>query len=73
MKPDMVSVIPNAVDAHVFTPDTSRRTPGKSELYFLPFIFWHKSTSFLSGLSMMWTIQDQNTAMQLIEIKSNIS
>ena len=39
MKPDMVSVIPNAVDGHVFTPDTSRRTPGKSELCFLPFKF----------------------------------
>ena len=37
MKPHMVSVIPNAVDGHVFTPDASRRTPGKSELCFLPF------------------------------------
>ena len=73
MKPDMVSVIPNAVDGHVFTPDTSRRTPGKSELCFLPFKFWFISTSFLSGNSIMWTIGDQDTALQWIEIKSNIS
>ena len=32
MKPDMVSVIPNAVDANVFTPDVSKKIPGKSEL-----------------------------------------
>ena len=31
MKPDMVSVIPNAVDANVFTPDVSKKIPGKSE------------------------------------------
>ena len=33
MNPRMVSVIPNAVDADVFTPDTSQKTKGKSEFY----------------------------------------
>lgn len=33
MNPRMVSVIPNAVDADVFTPDTSKKTKGKSEFY----------------------------------------
>ena len=33
MNPRMVSVIPNAVDADVFTPDTSQKTKGKSEIY----------------------------------------
>ena len=33
MNPRMVSVIPNAVDADVFTPDTSKKTKGKSEIY----------------------------------------
>ena len=31
MNPCMVSVIPNAVDANVFTPDVSKKIPGKSE------------------------------------------
>ena len=31
MNPGMVSVIPNAVDANVFTPDVSKKIPGKSE------------------------------------------
>jgi len=31
MNPGMVSVIPNAVDANVFTPDISKKIPGKSE------------------------------------------
>ena len=31
LKPAMVSVIPNAVDAACFTPDPSKRTPGRSE------------------------------------------
>lgn len=31
MKPDMVSVIPNAVDANVFTPDASKKTSGKGK------------------------------------------
>ena len=31
IKPDMVSVIPNAVDATMFVPDPSKRTPGKGE------------------------------------------
>jgi phosphatidylinositol glycan class A protein len=30
IKPEMVSVIPNAVDATVFTPDPSKRHHGKS-------------------------------------------
>ena len=29
IKPDLVSVIPNAVDATMFVPDPSKRTPGK--------------------------------------------
>ena len=29
IKPDCVSVIPNAVDATMFVPDPSKRTPGK--------------------------------------------
>ena len=33
MNPQMVSVIPNAVDANVFTPDTSKKTLGKSKCY----------------------------------------
>lgn len=31
MNPGMVSVIPNAVDANVFTPDILKKIPGKSE------------------------------------------
>lgn len=33
MNPRMVSVIPNAVDANAFTPDSSKKTSGKSEWY----------------------------------------
>ena len=33
MNPCMVSVIPNAVDANVFMPDVSKKTPGKSEFH----------------------------------------
>lgn len=33
MNPCMVSVIPNAVDANVFTPDITKKITGKSELY----------------------------------------
>ena len=32
LQPSMVSVIPNAVDASMFTPDVSKRDPRKSEL-----------------------------------------
>ena len=35
MNPGMVSVIPNAVDANVFTPDISKKIPGKSEFHIL--------------------------------------
>ena len=31
LQPEMVSVIPNAVDSSVFTPEPSKRSPGKSE------------------------------------------
>ena len=33
LQPTMVSVIPNAVDATCFTPDPTRRRPGRSQLY----------------------------------------
>ena len=32
IKPQMVSVIPNAVDSTVFTPDPTKRTHGRSEI-----------------------------------------
>ena len=33
MNPRVVSVVPNAVDADVFTPDSSKKIAGKGESY----------------------------------------
>ena len=38
IKQEHVSVIPNAVDATVFVPDPSKRSPDKSEMFSL--IIW---------------------------------
>lgn len=35
IKPEMVSVIPNAVDTTIFVPDPSKRDPTKSKQNFL--------------------------------------
>ncbi|KAK2549538.1 Phosphatidylinositol N-acetylglucosaminyltransferase subunit A, partial [Acropora cervicornis] len=50
MKPEMVSVIPNAVDAHVFTPDTSRRTPGKITVVVVSRLVYRKGMDLLAGI-----------------------
>ncbi|XP_067018979.1 phosphatidylinositol N-acetylglucosaminyltransferase subunit A-like isoform X1 [Acropora muricata] len=50
MKPDMVSVIPNAVDGHVFTPDTSRRTPGKITVVVVSRLVYRKGMDLLAGI-----------------------
>ena len=36
LKPDLVSVIPNAVDSTVFTPDPTKRRKGRGMSAFIP-------------------------------------
>ena len=44
MNPRMVSVIPNAVDANVFTPDASKKISGKGRFMIFKFclvaVYW---------------------------------
>nr|XP_058971022.1 phosphatidylinositol N-acetylglucosaminyltransferase subunit A-like [Pocillopora verrucosa] len=50
MKPDMVSVIPNAVDANVFTPDVSKKIPGKITIVVVSRLVYRKGMDLLAGI-----------------------
>ncbi|XP_068687854.1 phosphatidylinositol N-acetylglucosaminyltransferase subunit A-like [Montipora foliosa] len=50
MNPQMVSVIPNAVDANVFTPDTSRKTLGKIIIVVVSRLVYRKGMDLLAGI-----------------------
>ena len=49
ISPHQVSVIPNAVDATMFVPDPSKRTPGKSKIHVQVFYFFIESVICLFG------------------------
>ncbi|KAJ7353784.1 hypothetical protein OS493_032369 [Desmophyllum pertusum] len=50
MNPCMVSVIPNAVDADVFTPDISKKIPGKITIVIVSRLVYRKGMDLLAGI-----------------------
>ncbi|KAK2163563.1 hypothetical protein LSH36_77g02003 [Paralvinella palmiformis] len=50
IKPHLVSVIPNAVDATVFTPDPSKRQPRKITIVTISRLVYRKGTDFLATI-----------------------
>ncbi|KAM7437308.1 hypothetical protein ABFA07_013012 [Porites harrisoni] len=50
MNPRMVSVIPNAVDADVFSPDTSKKTKGKITIVVVSRLVYRKGMDLLAGI-----------------------
>ncbi|KAL9958833.1 hypothetical protein ACROYT_G035901 [Oculina patagonica] len=50
MNPCMVSVIPNAVDANVFTPDISKKIPGKITIVVVSRLVYRKGMDLLAGI-----------------------
>lgn len=50
MKPEMVSVIPNAVDANVFAPDVSKKIPGKITIVVVSRLVYRKGMDLLAGI-----------------------
>lgn len=50
IKPEMVSVIPNAVDATMFVPDPSKRTPGKVTIVVVSRLVYRKGMDLLAGI-----------------------
>ncbi|XP_055958195.1 phosphatidylinositol N-acetylglucosaminyltransferase subunit A [Patella vulgata] len=50
IKPDNVSVIPNAVDATMFTPDPSQRNPNKITIVLVSRLVYRKGIDLLAGI-----------------------
>lgn len=50
INPHHVSVIPNAVDATMFVPDTSKRTPGKITVVVISRLVYRKGMDLLAGI-----------------------
>ncbi|CAH1773923.1 unnamed protein product [Owenia fusiformis] len=50
INPELVSVIPNAVDAVMFTPDPSQRTPGQITIVVVSRLVYRKGIDLLAGV-----------------------
>ncbi|XP_065898364.1 phosphatidylinositol N-acetylglucosaminyltransferase subunit A-like [Dysidea avara] len=50
LPPDLVSVIPNAVDTSCFTPDPSKRTPGRVTIVVISRLVYRKGMDLLAGV-----------------------
>lgn len=50
VKPDLVSVIPNAVDTSVFTPDPTKRDPTKITVVVISRLVYRKGVDLLAGV-----------------------
>ena len=48
IRPENVSVIPNAVDATIFTPDPSRKTPGRIKIVVVSRLVYRKGSDILA-------------------------
>nr|KAG5685687.1 hypothetical protein BaRGS_027197 [Batillaria attramentaria] len=57
LSPHQVSVIPNAVDAAMFVPDPSRRTPGKITVVVISRLVYRKGMDLLAGVIPVITAQ----------------
>ena len=50
LRPEIVSVIPNAIDGSIFTPDPSRRHPGRITLVLVNRLVYRKGTDLVAGI-----------------------
>ncbi|XP_076368971.1 phosphatidylinositol N-acetylglucosaminyltransferase subunit A-like [Tachypleus tridentatus] len=50
VRPSLVSVIPNAVDTTIFTPDPSKRNPDKVTIVVISRLVYRKGVDFLAGV-----------------------
>lgn len=50
MAPDIVSVIPNAIDTNCFTPDPSKRRSGKVTIVVISRLVYRKGMDLLAGV-----------------------